>query len=226
MEQSVPYVTEQDRMQAMQTEKTQLSRVLTEVQETERRRLGAILHDDLGQYIVALRAQIKTLHLLAERPDQVQRVAQELEQQAHRIQQGFRAVVQGMYPVQLECLSVFQLLMLLKQRWFDQVALHINLHPLGALPELSLADKQQLYRLLQEALCNAYQHGQATQVKLWLQYKAQAWRILLRDNGKGGLLAQAGIGCYTMTERAQSMRAQLYIRPRVMRGWSVYLYVH
>lgn len=228
MGQSEPYTTVQSRklvmqLQVMHAEKAQLSQALIHLQDAERCRLGQALHDDLGQYIAALRAQVKLLQLFAEQPEQVQSIAQCLEQQASHLQQSFRAVVHDLYPVQLEHLSVLQLLQLLQQQWQAQSALCIRVHQLGVLPVLSLATKQQLYRLLQEALCNARQHGQATHVHVWLQYKQQAWRILLRDNGRGGVLAQAGVGLHSMAARAQAMQAQFYTRPRVMRGWSLYL---
>ena len=88
-----------------------------------------------------------------------------------------------------------------------------------------MAQKNQLYRFLQEALTNVSRHAQATEVQLWLQYKDHALRILLRDNGSGSALPQQGLGLRSMAERARTLGAQLQIQARSSRGWSIYLYL-
>jgi len=98
-----------------------------------------------------------------------------------------------------------------------------TLHILNAPLQLSLAHKQQLQRLLQEVLTNAQRHGRATHVQLWLQYKQQVWRLLVRDNGCGGELGIYGAGLHSIRARAQALGAQLFIKARSTRGWTLYL---
>lgn len=201
-----------------------LAQALIDQQARERQQLGQTLHDDLGQYVVGMRAQIQLLQMVAEQPQAVCKVAQLLEQHANNLLQGFQCLVQDLYPVKLEHLSLAQLLHSVQTHWQQLHGGHCNLHILGTPPQLALAHKQQLYRLLQEVLTNAQRHGQATHVHIWLRYKQQAWRLLVRDNGSGGALQHKGIGLHSMTARAHALNAQLHIQARANRGWSMYLY--
>lgn len=212
------------QLQAARKENHRLAQALIEQQDRERNQLGQTLHDDLGQYVVGMRAQIKLLQIVAEQPQTVRNVAQLLEQHADHLQQGFQCLVQDLYPVKLEHLSVTQLLHSVQTHWLQLHGGHCNLHILGTPPQLSLAHKQQLYRLLQEVLTNAQRHGQATHLHIWLRYKQQAWRLLVRDNGSGGALQHKGVGLHSMTARAHALNAQLHIQARANRGWSIYLY--
>lgn len=201
-----------------------LAQALIEQQDRERKQLGQTLHDDLGQYVVGMRAQIKLLQMVADQPQAVRKVAQLLGQHADYLQHGFQCLVQDLYPVKLEHLSLAQLLHSVQTHWQQLHGGQCNLHILGTPPQLSLAHKQQLYRFLQEVLTNAQRHGQATQVQFWLHYKQQAWRLLVRDNGGGGALQHKGVGLHSMTARAHALNAQLHIQARANRGWSMYLY--
>lgn len=212
------------QLQDARADNHRLAQALIEQQTRERQQLGQTLHDDLGQYVVGMRAQIKLLQIVAEQPQTVRNVAQLLEQHVSHLQQGFQCLVQDLYPVKLEHLSVTQLLHSVQTHWLQLHGGQCNLHILGTPPQLSLAYKQQLYRLLQEVLTNAQRHGQATHVHIWLHYKQQAWRLLVRDNGSGGARPHNGIGLHSMTARANTLNAQLHIQARANRGWSIYLY--
>ena len=212
------------QLQDARADNQRLAQALIEQQDSERKQLGQTLHDDLGQYVVGLRAQIKLLQMVAEQPQKVRNIAQLLEQHASHLQQGFQCLVQDLYPVKLEHLSLAQLLHSLQTHWQQLHGGQCTLHILGIAPQLSLAHKQQLYRFLQEVLTNAQRHGRATHVHIWLYYKQQAWRLLIRDNGSGGVRARDGIGLHSISARAGALNAQLHIQARANRGWSIYLY--
>ncbi len=211
------------QLQAMSEENTALRQALITEQERARNHLGQTLHDDLGQYVVAMRAQIKMLNMDADQPQKVRSIALVLEEHANHVQHGFRCVVEDLYPVSLEQLTVTQLLHKMQMHWQQLYGGYCVLHILNAPPQLSLAHKQQLQRLLQEVLTNARRHGRATHVQLWLQYKQQSWRLLVRDSGCGGELTLQGAGLHSIRARAHALGAQLSIKARPARGWSFYL---
>jgi two-component system sensor histidine kinase UhpB len=51
-------------LQSTQAENIQLTRALLNLQDIERSRLGQTLHDDLGQYVAGMRAQIQLLQVV------------------------------------------------------------------------------------------------------------------------------------------------------------------
>lgn len=212
-------------LQSAQAENSQLTRALLNLQDTERSRLGQTLHDDLGQYVAGMRAQIKLLQVVREQPQTVLSVAQVLEEHGQQLQTGFRCLVRDLYPAMLDHLSVAQMLEHLQEHWQQSHGGQCRLHIFNALPLLTVAQKNQLYRFLQEALTNVSRHAQATEVQIWMQFKAGAVRLLLRDNGSGCAVPHQGLGLRSMAERARSLAAQLHIQARSTRGWSIYLYL-
>lgn len=213
-----------EQLHCVQQDNAELARALRTLQDRERQHLGQNLHDDVGQYVVALRAQIQLLSLLAEQPQRVRDIAETLEQHASQMQHSLQAVVGGLYPVNLGSMHLAQLLQRVQNHWQQLHGGQCSLHILNVPPPLTLAQTQQLYQLLQEVLSNAKRHGRATHLHLWLQYKQQTWRIVLRDNGQGGELNQNGIGLHSIHARAQALSAQVHIQARPTRGWSLYLY--
>ncbi len=212
-------------LQSTQVENIQLTRALLNLQDIERSRLGQTLHDDLGQYVAGMRAQIKLLQVVREQPQTVLSVAQVLEEHGRQLQIGFRCLVRDLYPAMLDHLSVVEMLGTLQEHWQQSHGGHCRLHILSVIPELTVAQKNQLYRFLQEALTNVSRHAQATQVHIWLQYKEDALRILVSDNGVGSAIQNQGLGLRSMAERARTLAAQLHIQARLVRGWSIYLYL-
>ncbi|MDY0191111.1 MAG: histidine kinase [Desulfuromonas sp.] len=212
-------------LESTQAENIQLTRALLNLQDTERSRLGQTLHDDLGQYVAGMRAQIKLLQVMREQPNTVLTVAQVLEEHGRQLQTGFRCLVRDLYPAMLDHLGVVEMLGTLQEHWQKSHGSRCRLHILSVAPDLTVAQKNQLYRFLQEALTNVSRHAQATQVHIWLQYKEGALRLLLTDNGIGSVVQNQGLGLRSMAERARTLSAQLHIQARLRRGWSIYLYL-
>ena len=214
----------QQQLHSAQMENQRLSQALLEQSAVERRRLGQTLHDDLGQYVAGMRAQVQLLHMLSEQPATIRQVADVLQQQASHLQQGFQALVRDLSPVPQSLLSVAQLLHNLQQHWQQLHGLQCDVHIQGSGLHLAPAQQQQLQLLLQEVLTNAQRHGHATHMQMWLRYKHKSWRLLLRDNGRGGARLHDGVGLQSITARAAALNAQLHIQTRADRGWSVYLH--
>ena len=221
---SVEFQQLKQQLHKAQSENQRLTQALVAQSALERQQLGQALHDDLGQYVAGMRAQIQLLNIIAEQPAAIRKVAHVLQQQASHLQQGFQALVRDLSPVPAPSLSLSQLLHKLQGHWQQLHGLQCDGHILGPAPHLAPAQQKHLQLLLQEVLTNAQRHGQATQMCIWLQYKQQSWRLLLRDNGSGGARPNNGIGLHSMTARAHALNAQLHIQARANRGWSIYLY--
>ena len=106
-----------DALEQARADNTQLTQTLLAVQEQERTHLAQTLHDDLGQYLAGIRAQACLLRLVADQPDTVERTVRELEHNCEHLQQGFRALVHGLYPVVLQHLSLSEAFGLLVEQW-------------------------------------------------------------------------------------------------------------
>ncbi|SDZ31998.1 sensor histidine kinase [Pseudomonas sp. NFIX28] len=211
-------------LEQTRADNAQLTRALLAVQEQERTCLAQTLHDDLGQYLAGIRAQVCLLRMVADQPTVVEQTAQALELNCERLQQGFRALVHDLYPVVLQHLPLAEAFGLLVSQWQDSQGIDCRLRVGEHLPELPGASRTQLYRLLQEALTNVARHAGASQVRVRLQRSARGVRLLIRDNGRGARQPQRpGVGLHSMAERARSLGGDLRILSRPGAGWALAL---
>ncbi|SDA25181.1 two-component system, NarL family, sensor histidine kinase UhpB [Pseudomonas sp. NFPP10] len=211
-------------LEQTRADNTQLTQALLAVQERERTYLAQTLHDDLGQYLAGIRAQVCLLRMVADQPTVVEHTAQALELNCERLQQGFRALVQDLYPVVLQHLPLAEAFGLLVSQWQDSQGIDCQLRVGADLPALPSASKTHLYRLLQEALTNVARHAGASQVRVRLQRSARGLRLLVRDNGRGARQPQRpGVGLHSMAERARSLGGELHILSRPGAGWALAL---
>ncbi|MEB6587628.1 MULTISPECIES: HAMP domain-containing sensor histidine kinase [Pseudomonas] len=211
-------------LEQARADNAQLTQALLAVQEQERTHLAQTLHDDLGQYLAGIRAQVCLLRMVADQPTVVEQTARALALNCERLQQGFRALVQDLYPVALQHLPLAEAFGLLVSQWQASQGIDCRLRVGEHLPLLPGASRTHLYRLLQEALTNVARHASASQVRVRLQRSAKGLRLLIRDNGCGASQPQRpGVGLHSMAERARSLGGELRILSRPGGGWALAL---
>ncbi len=204
---------------------------ITQAQEDERRRLARELHDQTAQALVALGHRQQMLKpYLKEGP-----AAAELHGEIRAMIQGtiedLRRIVRALRPVYLEELGLAPALQMLARdlELDDKVALHFEMtgSPQRLAPEHEIA----LYRIAQEALNNAWQHSNASQIWLSVHFGETQVTLAVRDNGQGfspqrhaAVLDDSGLkhfGLMGMAERAALIRAQLQIKSEPGAGTTV-----
>lgn len=207
-------------LERVRHENTALTQALLDLQERERKHLAMALHDDIGQYLVGIRAQLLLLRSLSGQAPGTDTVLQALEGNCQRMQAAFRALVRDLYPAALERLDLDDALRLLAEQWQQTQGIPLRLHLGTALPSLAPGDRAHLYRLLQEALTNVARHAGASAVSVRLERRGKRLCLLVGDNGRGAERApQPGIGLRSMSERARCLGGRLRLRTRAGRGW-------
>jgi signal transduction histidine kinase len=85
--------------------------------------------------------------------------------------------------------------------------------------------QEQVYLVVGEALQNALRHAEATDVEAEIEYAANRFRVMVRDNGCGirpeTLIRSSHCGLLKMRERAAQIGAQLRIWSRAGAGTEV-----
>lgn len=186
-------------------ERARLEREVIESCGREQRRIAYDLHDGIGQQIVgiALSAKLLEQELRAEWPIQAKkasaivRLANETARQTRltaRSLEGADGV--GDLKLALEALVA-------KIRKNCRVVAHVKAD-IASFP-VSAPASAQLYRIVQEALHNAVEHGHATKVLIDLTVDSDSMVLTVRDDGKGfdGAAAPNGMGLRIMRYRAQ-----------------------
>ncbi len=190
----------------------QFNRTL-EARVQERTRIARDLHDTLLQSFQGVLLQFgAALRLLVREPEKARRVLVDaLDQAAQAIREG-REAVQGLrLSVEDSSDLAASIARLAKEvageRHGSQVP-SVRVEVRGTARPLHPIEHDETFRIAAEALRNAIHHSQGTQVEVELRYDAGAFRMRVRDDGRGidpGLLAGelAGhFGLRGMRERA------------------------
>jgi signal transduction histidine kinase len=85
--------------------------------------------------------------------------------------------------------------------------------------------QEQVYLVVKEALHNALRHAEATNVEAEIEYSANRFRVMVRDNGRGirpdALVHSCSWGLLRMRERTAEIGGQLRIWSREGAGTEV-----
>jgi len=219
------------RVQAAQASMHDYIGAITRAQEDERRRLAHELHDQTAQALVALDHRQQMLKpYLRDDPAAAAKLAEIRGMIATAID-DLRRIVRALRPAYLEELGLAPALeMLARDLELDgQLAIHFEKQ--GAPQRLAPEHEMALYRIVQEALNNAWQHSGGSNIWLTVRFETERVTITVRDNGKGFAVPQhaadlsaSGVqhfGLMGMYERASLIGAHLQVTSELGSGTTV-----
>lgn len=185
-----------------------LARRNLEMQEQERRRLAQELHDELGQYLNAIKVDARGMGATMSSVE-LQTCAERIAASADHAYAAAGAIVRRLRPPALDDLGLEAALEACVARWrqsHPQLNTRLTVHgDIDALPEsLGLV----VYRLVQEGLTNCVRHANASQLDIEVRHVAGEdgeLRVSLRDDGRGQSAGDspAGHGIAGMRERVE-----------------------
>lgn len=202
------------RAQRQRAEAQESKQWLAEGREEERRRLAQELHDGPVQDLHALRMRLSLLS--ADVDDDADRLDGELVEVIREL----RAISEDLRPPALEPFGLAAALSSHVERFEER---HPATRVEATLPseEVSLPESTRLavFRIAQEALNNAAQHGEASTVHVVLQYLDGRLRLEVRDDGRGfdlpqswmTLARQGHFGLLGIAERAEALAGHLHV---------------
>ena len=208
------------------TDRRRLEQALLSASDAEQQRIGADLHDGLGQQLTGLACLAAALRerLQASNPndaaqaDMIARIANEATEQS-------RALARGLSPVQLEQHGLSSAL---EDLTFQSQRLHrieCRFRTRGQLPQPDHLTAIHLYRITQEAIHNAVRHGEARSIHVSLISSRSAHRLVIEDNGRGFVPEQSvdmsSRGLKLMGFRANMIGGTLSISSHPGRGTRV-----
>jgi two-component system sensor histidine kinase UhpB len=160
--------------------------------EEERRALARELHDELAQYVTAIKAIGTAIAARAgdARPD-LQESAETIVSAASHLYDIVHRIVRRLRPSGLDDLGLAETLRDAVSGWSRRhPQMRFELELCGELDGLGDGLSIAVYRIVQEALTNAMRHAQASRVRVSVERKAagrfpDAVLITVRDDGKG-----------------------------------------
>jgi len=139
-----------------------------------------------------------------------------------------RRMLSELQPRDLDDTSLAGGLKLLSDRFTLEWGIACKFQAVGNEIDLPTHVQGELYRVAQEALCNARKHSRGTLVSIFLNWGADTVSLTITDNGQGFLArrpkaAMEGFGLSSMQDRALRIGGTIYVRSTPGRGTDVRL---
>jgi signal transduction histidine kinase len=190
------------------------ARVLT-AQVQERERLGADLHDCVGQTLVCIGLQVARLRRAAADGGEVAAIIEEMADSVHEAHAEIRTLSFLLQPPWLEEAGGLEAaLREFVEGFARRAGLQAKVELVGAPFSLPRRLELGLFRILQEALVNVHRHARAEAVGVRLARGARHLTLSVRDDGYGmavgqGVRPSPGVGILSMRARLREFGGDL-----------------
>lgn len=173
----------------------------------ERKRIARELHDSLGYRLAVSIVQLENAtKLVCEEPEQARELIETVRGQLSCGLDDLRLTLTRLHNREICADNLLSSLQRLISEFAAATGVVVHTRFLRRLPSMSDAQATALYRTVQEALINAFKHGQAGNVRVSLE--AGEGVIVLEVKDDGGRVAAAaggGFGLIGLKERAEQL---------------------
>jgi len=201
------------------------SKMIT-IQEEERKRLAADIHDTLAQALAGLSYKIQFCkELVKNNPKLLIEQLDGLIKTVHHAIDQSRELISNLRPDLIDTMGLVPALRRLIDNFIQETGIKVTAH-LPKRIEMPPGANICLFRVAQEALTNVYKHADTKNAEVILQKKDVNIILTLSDNGKGFDMSQGApwmkdknkLGVLSMKERVEAVGGTLFIDSKVNRG--------
>jgi len=212
-----------------------LTSQLLKAQEVERRRLSRELHDELGQSLLVLKLQTKSIERkLPQGQDVLREDCSRALKYIDEIINNVRRLSRDLSPSILEDLGLFAALNYLLdefRRHHETLNFLVELEPIDQY--ISTESQMNIFRIFQESLTNIAKYAQASRVKVVFKKEGDMLLGVVEDDGEGFEVSEImakdgydkGLGLAAMEERVRIMGGSLDISSEKGGGTKVAFHV-
>ena len=217
---------------AASAENQRLALKYVDMQESEHKALARDLHDELGQYVNAMKLDAVSIRdATAERSSAVHAMALAIIASLDRVHGVLRGLIGRLRPVGFDDLGMLAALDHFIGEWRVRLpTVSIEVATGGDLDQLDETRGLVIYRLVQEAMTNIARHAAATRVSISIVRSPVSDRIevAIADNGRGADLRTpraglppGGLGLIGMRERVSALGGELSLVTAPHAGFKV-----
>jgi len=200
--------------------------------EDERRSLARELHDELGQYVSAIKIFASNISNKAKKlSPEIEKNADSVISAANQIYDGMHSIIKQLRPSSLDNLGLAETLKDTVNTWQKQYQdLEIHLSIKGDLSHLNETLNINIYRIIQEAMNNVLKHSKAKVIKINLVLnKKGLLELNFSDDGQGMDLKKVdqtkNFGILGMQERIQSLNGSFELISKKNQGTQILISV-
>ena len=215
--------------QELQTEikrRLKLEQEILQISEREKRRIGQDLHDGLCQELAAAAFFLRsTAKKLGPRRREESGALTEAAQIVNANVGLARDLARGLHPVELSASGLRDALAELAYRIDQNVPCRFHCPRTVLVRDETLA--LNLYRIAQEAVANAVQHGKPKEITISLTRDRRGITLVIRDSGKGMSVTTGheGLGIHIMKYRANAIGGSLTVDSKPNDGTTITCHV-
>jgi len=221
--------TVEARLAEALSENKRLAQQYVDLQESERKALARDLHDELGQYLNAIKLDAVAIRETLSAHPRTHAVASAMIANIDRVYGVVAGLIRQLRPVGLDDLGVAAALEHCVDEWRARLpSTAIDLAIAADLESLDETRGLVLYRLVQEALTNIARHARATRVDIGIAAGRGAdsqpcVEIHIADNGAGADMRapKSGLGLVGMRERVATLGGSIMLASEPGAGFRV-----
>jgi signal transduction histidine kinase/ligand-binding sensor domain-containing protein len=191
----------------------EISLLLIESQEAERKRIAQEMHDSLGQELLVIKNRAVMGLKTVSDDSKEKRQLEQISDGATNVLKLVRTLSHNLRPPELDRLGLTETIrsILSNGREASNMALHAELDVIDGM--IKKEDEINLIRILQEALNNIEKHSGASVIDISLKCEQQHIALTIQDNGKGFAAdtVKHGIGLAGMSERVRILHGAIAI---------------
>lgn len=195
-------------------------------QESERKALARDLHDELGQFVNAIKLDAVAVRDSPALHAPVAKIARAMIQNIDRVYDALGGLIRQLRPVGFDNLGLLAALEHCVDEWRLRLpAISIEMSTAGNLESLDETCALVVLRLVQEALTNVARHSQATVARILIERSdgGRGVQVLIVDDGRGADLSvsRTGLGLIGMRERVAALGGSITLSSGIGEGFKV-----
>jgi signal transduction histidine kinase len=205
---------------------------IVEVQETERARIAADIHDGVVQSMVGSLYELQAV--MAQKSKLPEGIQKKIDGVRALIQETIvelRRVIFNLRPLTLDLTGLAPAVEQLVQECAQVASFRPNVHIIGNPVRFAKQSETAAYRIIQESLNNAFKHANASKVDVSVIFSSDFVDISVVDNGRGFIFKDISTpevrsaGIIGMRERARSVGGHVQIISSTQHGTEVLAHI-
>ncbi len=216
-----------ERSQRELQQNRELTAIIQEHVEDERKSLARELHDELGQYVSAIKIFSQNILNRTKGKDKaISDSATTVISAANQIYDGMHSIIKKLRPGSLDNLGLTETLRDMVNSWNQQYEkLNVKLKIDGDIDQLGEMANINIYRIIQEGMNNCVKHANASLVNIKLSMKKDQLTLLFKDNGVGFdkkiLKSTKQFGLVGIDERVKALNGQFEVVSEIDHGTEI-----